>query len=130
MLMAIVIMDVAVRRIAWNWHAIAGLMAVAGQQVHSFMTTRRCEPAAMLTALRRVRHDVARQQFKPSPPPAAIMTGLSPLPVFAKAAAPDAVVEKRLTPTASCAHTTGLWEAKRRAQVAIHDIETAKMDRR
>ncbi len=126
MLMSILIIDVGVRRIAWNWQAIAGLMTVAGQQVQSFVTTRRCEPAAMLTALRRVRHDVVKQQFKPSGP---VTSGLSPLPVFAKPASPT-VVEKCLTPSAPCSQTGSLWEAKRRAQVAIHDIETAKMTRR
>jgi hypothetical protein len=133
MLMSILIMDVAVRRIAWNWQAIAGLCAVAGQQVQSFVTTRRCEPAAMLTALRRVRNDVVKQQFKPSAPLPPVMSGLSALPVFAKlsprVSEPDQLIEKRLTPSAACSQTAGLWEAKRRAQVAIHDIETAKMNR-
>ena len=68
-----------------------------------------------------------KQQFKPSPSP--VTSGLSPLPVFARVTEPDHLIEKRLTPSEPCAQTNSLWEAKRRAQVAIHEIETAKMTR-
>jgi hypothetical protein len=80
----------------------------------------------MLTALRRVRHDVVKQQFKPSPAAAsAVMSGLSPLPVFAKPAS-QTVVEKCLTPTSPCAQTNSLWQAKARAQQVIAQIEQEK----
>jgi hypothetical protein len=53
------------------------------------------------------------------------MSGLSPLPIFAKPASP-LVVERCLKPTSPCAQTNNLWQAKARAQQVIAQIEQEK----
>ena len=143
-LLALIILDVAVRRIAWDWLAIKKMALAAEQYVKSFtMTYRKVESPEMLSTLKRVREEVAEQKFKPESevamrPP--VMAGARPDP-RAKFDAGDGGVSgdiasvvggatdkpipsapKSVQPKGAVGfgeHTGGLLEAKRRAQQKI-----------
>jgi uncharacterized membrane protein len=140
-LLALLIVDVAVRRIAWDWLATQRLAAAMAQRVRDFTnTTRQVESAPTMDALKRVREDVAENKFKPAergvaPPP--------PLPdPKAKFVARNAVegdissvvggatdkplpsAPKKIEPKGASGGMTGsLLEAKRRAQQQIKQKE-------
>jgi len=126
-LMGILLMDVAVRRIAWDWPAIKKLAAFAVQQAHAFLTTRTVEPAAMLAALHKVRHDVAEQRFRrrcADPDAMAMPLGLPSLPVLPRPP------ESRSGPTRAGSDGSdggglagNLMLAKMRAAQVIREIE-------
>src|SRR5205807_9760030 len=66
-LLALLIIDVAIRRIAWDWLATKRMAAAMAQRVRDFtMTTRQVESAPTLDALKKAREDVAEQRFKPA----------------------------------------------------------------
>jgi uncharacterized membrane protein len=66
-LLGLIILDVAIRRIAWDWLATKRMAAAVAQRVRDFtQTTRKVEAAPTLDALKRVREDVAEQKFKPA----------------------------------------------------------------
>jgi len=134
--LALVLIDIAVRRIAWDWIAIKRMAAAAAGAIRQFTTTvRPVENRQLLDNLKRVRTEVAEQKFKPAPPP-------SPAPdASAKFDAGAAGVEGDITkivggavndptprpkdqsdskpPAGPGEHTSGLLEAKRRAQQKI-----------
>jgi hypothetical protein len=148
-LLALIILDVATRRIAWDWLATKRMAMAAADYVRQFTTTyRKVENRQVLESLKRVREDVAEQKFKPAGD--AISSGLAvsamePAPnPQAKFDADDgiegditAVVGGALNkpvPTAIKTaqpkgaiglgeHTGGLLEAKRRAQIKIKQQE-------
>ncbi len=63
-LLGLVLMDVACRRIAWDWESTKKLaLAVAGK-VREFTTTRKVETGQTLDALKKVREEVAESRFK------------------------------------------------------------------
>lgn len=65
-LLALIIIDVAVRRIAWDWASTKRMAATAGAYVRSFTTTRKVEHSEQtMGALKQVRGQVAEQRFKP-----------------------------------------------------------------
>jgi hypothetical protein len=111
LLMGIILIDVAVRRIAWDWQAMKKLAVVAGQQMQAFLTTRSVEPAMMLAALRDVRRQVGEQKFRSIGSPMAVIPS------------PPPTIERCAFPTTPVTQTTGLWAAKRRAMVTIDQIE-------
>jgi len=120
--MAILLMDVAVRRIAWDWPAIKKWAAFAGAQMQAFLTTRTVEPAVMLAALHKVRHDVAEQRFKrlceqsaPTPP---VSLGLPPV----MPDDPPPLIDHRI-PTSGGGLAGNLMAAKLRAAAVIKQIE-------
>jgi len=144
-LLALVLMDVASRRIAWDWAATKKLAAALARSVREFTLTRPVESKPTLDALRRVRDEVAETRFK-----AAEQSGAdrddAPLPDRkAKFEAKEAVegditqvvggatskpvppppkeaTPKGMQPTAG-SHTLSLLEAKRRAQQKIREKE-------
>ena len=145
-LVALIILDVATRRIAWDWVAIQRMAAAVSARVREFTTLRKVESAQTLGALKRVREEVAETRFKPSdkpggPPP---LSAARPDPK-AKFSAPKGVegditqvvggatdkplpappkkIEPKGAPSAPGAHTGSLLEAKRRAQQAIKKKE-------
>lgn len=66
-LLALIIIDVAVRRIAWDWASTKRMAAAAGAYVRSFTTVRKVEHSEQtMGALKQVRGQVAEQRFKPS----------------------------------------------------------------
>ena len=66
-LLALLIVDVAVRRIAWDWLATKRLAAAMAQKVRDFtVTTRQVESAPTMDALKKVREGVVEQKFRPA----------------------------------------------------------------
>ena len=139
-LLGLLILDVAVRRIAWDWLATKKLAVAMARKVRDFTnTTRKVEGAPMLDALKKAREDVAEQKFKPTTekakPPAApdptakfvarnavegdisnVVGGATDKPLSSAAKKPD-------SQGASGGMTGSLLEAKRRAQQQIRQKE-------
>jgi uncharacterized membrane protein len=63
-LLGLILLDVAIRRIAWDWNSTKRLAAVAATRVREFTTTRKVETRQTLDALKRVREDVAENKFR------------------------------------------------------------------
>ena len=63
-LLAMIIIDIAVRRIAWDWLATKRAAAAAANYVRSYTTVRKVEAKPTLEALKRVREEVAEQKFR------------------------------------------------------------------
>lgn len=144
-LLTMILLDVAVRRIAWDWLATKRAAAAVGDYVRSYTTVRKVESKPTLDALKRVREEVAEQKFKvdetkplagmdaPTPDKkykfearqgvegdiSQVVGGASdkPLPKAPKKAEP-----KGGDPSKG-GHTGSLLEAKRRAQQQIRDKE-------
>ena len=74
-LLAMILMDVAVRRIAWDWNSTRRLAASAAARVRAFTVTRRVESAPTLDALKRVRGEVAETKFRTGDAGAAVGAG-------------------------------------------------------
>lgn len=144
LLLALIILDVAIRRIAWDWLATKRMAAAMAQRVRDFtQTTRKVEAAPTLDALKRVRTDVAETKFKPAEKGAPAATAARPDPK-AKFSAGAGAVEGDITnvvggatdkPTPGAPKKQGpadspatgmtgsLLEAKRRAQQQIRQKE-------
>jgi Ca-activated chloride channel family protein len=141
-LLGLMIIDVAVRRIAWDWMATKKLAAAMAQKVRDYTTTTRAvESAPTMDALKRVREDVAEQKFRPAEKGAAAAS--SPLPdPKAKFVPKDAVEgdissvvggatdkplpstpKKDVPATGATGVTNSLLEAKKRAQQQIKQKE-------
>jgi len=89
-LLALIILDVAVRRIAWDYNSMKKLGVAAAERVRSFTTTRHVEAKPTLDALKKVREDVAETRFKPGDQPAGPSKGAGgPPPVPTTAGKPD-----------------------------------------
>jgi hypothetical protein len=73
LLMGLLILDVAIRRIAWDWNSTKRMALQAREYVMSFTTTRKVETRQSIDALKRVRTDVEQKisemTQKPSAPP-------------------------------------------------------------
>ncbi len=140
-LLALLILDVAVRRIAWDWLATKRLAAAMAQKVRDFtVTTRQVESAPTMDALKRVREGVAEQKFRPAEkgvakPPAlpdpkakfvaknAVEGDISSI-VGGATDKPLPSAKKAEAKAAAQGGTTGsLLEAKRRAQQQIKQKE-------
>jgi len=140
-LLALILLDVAVRRIAWDWAATKRLALAAAQQVRQFtMTVRKVENRQVLASLKRVRDEVAEQKFK-APQPLEAEPGPDPSAKFDSgggvegeiAAVVGGAVDKPVPPpprkiepkgaVGLGQHTSGLLEAKRRAQQKIREKE-------
>ena len=140
-LLGLVLMDVACRRIAWDWNSTKKLAAAMAGKVRQFTLTRKVETAKTLDALKKVREEVAETRFKQDSPvdTANLMPDRSakfeakggvegdithvvggatnkPIPSAPKKAEPKGA-------TGSGAHMGSLLEAKRRAQAKIRDKE-------
>jgi uncharacterized membrane protein len=142
-LLALIILDVAVRRIAWDWPAIQRMALGAADYVRQFtMTYRKVESPRMLDSLKRVREEVAEQKFRGAaeiqagPGPISLEPRPDPRAKFEAGAGVEgditAVVggavdkpipaARKVEPKGAVAlgeHTGGLLEAKRRAQQKI-----------
>ncbi len=139
-LLALIIIDIAIRRIAWDWQSTKRLVAAAGEQIRMYTTQRKVESAPTLDALKKVRGEVAETKFKvaeegaPSqrPNPKAkfeakegvegdiskVVGGASdkPIPPAPKGKEPKGGVPEQ-------GHTSSLLEAKRRAQQKMRERE-------
>jgi hypothetical protein len=145
-LLGLIIVDVATRRIAWDWKSTRAMAAAVAARMQVYTHPRKPEAAAAtLDALRRVRDDVAEQKFKPAekdaaaaaaaakPDPSAkfeargvegdiskLVGGASDKPV---PPAPKQPKPKGATPEGAAGHTSSLLEAKRRARQQIEEKE-------
>jgi uncharacterized membrane protein len=141
-LLALILLDVATRRIAWDWQSTKRMAATAANYIREFTTLRRVESGQTLDALKRVREEVAETKFKPSDKPAASAPRPDPK---AKFTAPKGVEgditqvvggatdkpvpppPKKIEPKGATpgpgGHTGSLLEAKRRAQQQIKKKE-------
>jgi uncharacterized membrane protein len=63
-LLALILIDVATRRIAWDWNSTKKLAAAGVARVQSYTTTRKVETRQSLDALKRVRDEVAETKFR------------------------------------------------------------------
>ena len=139
-LLGLILLDIATRRVAWDWDAIRGYARASATQVRSFTTVARVETRGSIDALQRI-----RSGEQPAPPPAAATPKTAPPP----AARPDPKAKfvakgvegditnvvggatgKPLpaqrqpaakTPGQAGAGMSSLLEAKRRAQQMIED---------
>lgn len=143
-LLALILLDVAARRIAWDWNSTKRMAFAAAEKVRSFTLTRQVEAKPTLDALRRVREEVAETRFKTDQTPSA---PAAPPPIDPKAkfqakasvegdisqvvggatdkpipSAPKQPKPKGAAPEQG-AHTGSLLEAKRRAQQQIKKKE-------
>jgi hypothetical protein len=143
-LLALIILDVAVRRIAWDWPAIQRMAMAVADYVRQFtMTYRKVESPRMLDSLKRVREGVAEQKFKapaeiqaksgsmplhPMPDPSAKFDAGAGIEGDITAVVGGAVdkpipsAPRNIEPKGAVGlgeHTGGLLEAKRRAQQKI-----------
>ncbi|HYO07566.1 MAG TPA: VWA domain-containing protein [Tepidisphaeraceae bacterium] len=145
-LLGLIIVDVATRRIAWDWASTKKMMAAAAARMQVYTQPRKPEAAAAtLDALRRVRDDVAEQRFKPAAADEAtaaasrpdrsakfeargvegdisrLVGGASdkPVPPPPKDARPKGAP----TDAGAGGHTSSLLEAKRRARQQIEEKE-------
>jgi len=73
-LLGLILVDVATRRIAWDWLATKKLAAAAANRVRGFTTTRKVETRSTLDALARVRTEstdrLRTDEAAPNKPPA------------------------------------------------------------
>jgi hypothetical protein len=142
-LLALIILDIAIRRIAWDWLATKRLAASAANYVRSFTTTRQVEAKPTLDALKRVREEVAEQKFRVEEPVAVLSEDEAPDPsrkFEAKGVEGDITqvvggatdkplpkapkkVEPKGGPAGAGDHMGGLLQAKKRAQQQIRQKE-------
>lgn len=140
-LIALLLIDVAVRRIAWDVASIKKAYAGAVNYVKSFTTTRKIETTESLDALRRVRTEKTAKSEAATPQKSATSGPVSSMKFEAKeevsgditkvvGGASDKPIppppKQQPKPTPSEGHTSSLLEAKRRAQQQIRDKEEGK----
>jgi uncharacterized membrane protein len=80
-LLGLIIVDVGVRRIAWDWNSTKRAAAGAAAYVRSYTTTRRVETRSTVDALAGVKQKVAEANFKAgeaAPPPVPGTPGAAP----------------------------------------------------
>jgi uncharacterized membrane protein len=135
LLLALILLDVAARRIAWDWVAMKKYAAFSAGYVRSFTTVRQVETRGAMEALTRVRSEAAAK-------PAAVMPPARPDPkakFTAKGVEGDignlvgGATDKPIPPPPKTVAPKGaapvgggmsaLMEAKRRAQQRIKDQE-------
>jgi uncharacterized membrane protein len=144
-LLALILLDVATRRIAWDWVAMQRLVAAMATRVREFTTLRRVETRSAVDALKRVRDEAAEAKSADQPATPPPLSAPRPDP-RAKFTAPKGVEgditqvvggatdkpvpppPKKIEPKGAPApgpggHTGSLLEAKRRAQQAIKKKE-------
>jgi hypothetical protein len=151
-LLGLIILDVAVRRIAWDWASLKRMSAAGANYIRSYTTTRRVETRSTVDALAGIRQRIgdtgppAAGGAEPqpgTPPPVAPAARPDPKAKFeAKGAAvegditnvvggatnkavppPPKNVQPKGMPKGAGEHLGGLMAAKRRAQQQIRDKE-------
>jgi hypothetical protein len=145
-LLALIILDVAVRRIAWDWNSTKKLAAAMAGRVRQYTTTRSVETRQTLDALKKVRDDVTETNYGQEQPKKQAETTVA-APDRTRKFEAKAKVEGDITQVvggatakpvpappkdpkpkgapvgAAGAHTGSLLEAKRRAQQKIKEKE-------
>ena len=88
-LLALILLDVAVRRIAWDWMSTKRLVATAAERVRLYTTARKVESRQTLAALKRVREEVAETKFRTGEEQTAMTAGAGARQQTATTARPD-----------------------------------------
>ena len=145
-LLALIILDVAVRRIAWDWNSTKKLATAMAGRVRQYTTTRSVETRQTLDALKKVRDDVSETNYGQEQPKKQVETTVATPDRTRKFEARTRVegditqvvggaTAKPVPPPpkdpkpkgapvgASGGHTGSLLEAKRRAQQKIKEKE-------
>ncbi len=150
-LLALIIVDVAIRRIAWDWNSTKRLALAGADRVRGFTVTRKVETRESLDALRKVREEVAETKFKPAQTQTTVAAAAAATPArpnpkarfeAGKGAAVDGdiakvvggasdkpipsapkKIEPKGAPAGGGGHMGGLMAAKRRAQQQIKEKE-------
>jgi uncharacterized membrane protein len=136
-LLVFILIDVAVRRIAWDWAATKRLAAATAQRVRDFTTVRKVESRHTLDALRQVRQEGTEQKLKPRETPPAAPAPDAAAKFEAKGVEGDITkvvggatnqpipsAPKKIQPKgAPGEYTSSLLEAKRRAKEQIRKKE-------
>ncbi len=139
-LIALLLLDVAVRRIAWDWASIQKGYAGAINYIKSFTTTRKVETTGSLDALRRVRSEISTKTPSATSSKAASQAPVSTMKFEAKeqvsgditkvvGGASDKPIppapqkQSPQKPSAATDTTSNLLAAKRRAQEKIREQE-------
>jgi uncharacterized membrane protein len=142
-LVGLILIDVATRRIAWDWVALKRYAAGATAAVRSFTTTRKVETRGSLDALKRVREEGAASTETGGKPPPAVPNPQAKFTAPKGAAGKDVEGDitqvvggasnkpippppKKVEPKGAQGETGGmssLMEAKRRAQQQIREKE-------
>jgi uncharacterized membrane protein len=144
-LLALILIDVAARRIAWDWQSTRRMALAMADRVRSFTTARHIEAKPTLDALKRVREEVAEAKFKTGDSAAPLPSRPPPLPNRAAKFEAGKGVEGDITQVvggatdrpipsapkktegagaaAGAGYTGSLLEAKRRAQQKIKEKE-------
>jgi Ca-activated chloride channel family protein len=151
-LLGLILMDVAVRRIAWDWLAIKKLAESAAGGVRAITTTRTVETRQSLDALKRIREEGAAGSnksgdgVKPAATPAVVQAAARPDPkakfeakgvegditnvVGGATDKPLPAAPKKIQPKGAPSEPVdamgGLMAAKRRAQAKIREKENAE----
>jgi uncharacterized membrane protein len=148
-LVALILIDVATRRIAWDWNAMKAYAAATSKAIRSYTTTRKIETTGSVDALKRVRDEGALASAPPPIPTgsaASATSAVSRPDPKAKFNAPKTTVEgditkvvggasdkpipsapKKIEPKGGTSGGMGnLMEAKRRAQQKIRERETGE----
>ena len=146
-LLGLIILDVAIRRIAWDWASTKKFAFATAEKVRGFTVIRKVESRQTLDALKRVREEVAETKFKTEedvpvitgesevisrPDPKAkfqakgvegditrLVGGASDKPI----PPPPKRIEPKGAGVGEGGHTSSLLEAKRRAQQKIKEKE-------
>ncbi len=149
-LLSLIIVDVAIRRIAWDWNATKKFAFATADKVRGFTVIRKVETRDTLDAFKRVKEEVAQSQFKvdeesikpPLTSPEPVVARPDPKAKFeAKSKVegditqlvggatdkpvppPPKKIEPKGAPRGIGEHTSSLLEAKRRAQQKIREKE-------
>lgn len=97
-LLALIILDVAVRRIAWDWVSIKRMFLGMANRVRMYTASRKVESKPVLDALKRVREEVAEQKFRQMEQAGGAATP-PPLPGRTAAGAPRPDPKAKFVPT-------------------------------
>ncbi len=142
-LIALILIDVATRRIAWDWIAMKRYAATATGAIRSFTTTRKVETRQSVDALKRIREEGAAASQTPANAPGAAAARPNPKAKFEPAQTATTVegditkvvggaTDKPVPPPPKKIQPKGaqpeggmssLMEAKRRAQQKIKEKE-------
>ncbi len=144
-LLGLILIDVATRRIAWDWASTKKMAVAVGDRVRAFTVVRKVESRQTLDALKRVRGEVAETKFRTEGAPPPPLSASAPMPdpsakfqakgvegdisklVGGASDKPLPAAPKKIEPKGGSqqggGHTGSLLEAKRRAQQQIKQKE-------
>ena len=119
-LVGMILVDVAVRRIAWDWKHMKQMAFAGVAYIRSYTTAPQAQPARTLENLKKVHEGVATTTTAKAIPNILTSGFAAPAAATTSASSPKREPERE---TRRAFHTGGLLEAKRRAQQQITDMK-------